>query len=90
MKIIRLLSESAQQTHKISTSLTKSEVTKLKKMIKTEEMSSITLSIDAGGHNSDTNSQYYVIAGTEQELKDLCDYCADSIGYFSERDIEKI
>lgn len=77
------------QTHQISVNLNKSEVRKLKKMIKDEEMTTVVLVPQPGGHNSG-EGDYYFIKGSEQELKDLCDYCSDSIGYFSESDIEKI
>lgn len=75
-------------THKISASLTKREVSQITREAKTNGLS-IKITPVLGGHNTESG-QYYDIIGSEDDLKVVCDFSADTYGYFDESNIKKI
>lgn len=87
--LITISEQISKFTHKISASLTKQEVNDITREAKENKLN-IQIKPVSGGHNSGSSDQYYDIIGSEEDLKIVCDFSADTYGYFDESNIKKI
>lgn len=74
-------------THYIGTSLKPGEVTRLKKESKADGLI-ISIVPMPGGHNDSSNSSYFMICASKEDLEAVCSIAADRIGFFDETDIK--